>query len=100
GKFPEFPVFLPSLANYLPSLASDLASFFSNDWLSNHWGTTLPDRPLQGVRYGETIMPYITQRKKAEPVFKRHEDKNRLLVEQVVDYSIFMLNETGHIISW
>lgn len=88
------------MANYLP-FVSRLFSilFFQMSGYQTIEGI-LNDRSLPGVRCGEMIMSYFTQRKQAEPIFKRNDDNYRLLVEQVIDYSIFMLDETGHIISW
>ena len=42
----------------------------------------------------------LTDRKYLEEKLRRSEERHRLLVEQVKDYGIFMLDETGNIVSW
>jgi PAS domain S-box-containing protein len=42
----------------------------------------------------------VTEQRAAEEQLRRSEEQFRLLVESVGDYAIFMLDATGHIISW
>lgn len=42
----------------------------------------------------------LTERKENEEDLRQSEERNRLLVEQVIDYGIFMMDEKGRIISW
>ncbi len=42
----------------------------------------------------------LTERKENEEILRQSEERNRLLVEQVTDYAIFMLDENGRIMSW
>src|SRR5438045_4830092 len=42
----------------------------------------------------------LTEQRAAEEQLRQHEELFRLLVSSVQDYAIFMLDPTGHIISW
>lgn len=42
----------------------------------------------------------LSERKENEEALRRSEERNRLLVEQVTDYGIFMLDEKGRVVSW
>jgi len=46
------------------------------------------------------IIRDVSQQKNIEIELRQNEERFRLMVEAVRDYAIFMLDETGHIVSW
>ncbi len=42
----------------------------------------------------------LTERRRGEESLRQSEERFRLLIERVRDYAIFMLDATGHVISW
>jgi PAS domain S-box-containing protein len=95
-------------AEYELGLAQKKGSFLSEGWRSrkdgsNYWGEMLlaPLFDEQQKRTGYTcILRNITDRKEQEIQLRQNEERFRLMVEGVRDYAIFMLDTTGHIISW
>ena len=56
-----------------------------------------PDGELRGFA---KITRDLTKRRNAEEHLRQNEEMFRLLVASVKDYAIFMLDPTGHIVSW
>jgi len=60
-----------------------------------------PDVPLKPV--SDLIPAGLTekgQRQVAEQGLRESEERYRMLIEQVQDYSIFMLDPVGRVVSW
>ncbi|HWI92379.1 MAG TPA: PAS domain S-box protein [Flavisolibacter sp.] len=95
-------------AEYELGLAVKKGKFLSEGWRSKKdgdhiWGEMLLS-PLYGQ--GQKLVGYsctlrdITEKKQSEIALRQNEERFRLMVEGVRDYAIFMLDSTGHIISW
>lgn len=61
--------------------------------------TALKDADGRLIGFGKVTRDMTEQRRSAEAL-RQSEETLRLLVEGVKDYAIFMLDPTGHIISW
>ena len=58
-----------------------------------------PLETKEGVLVSSAIRD-VTARKQAQEELRRSEEQFRLLVNGVEDYAIFMLDPTGHVVSW
>jgi PAS domain S-box-containing protein len=61
--------------------------------------TLLTDDEGRQRGYGCVIRD-LTERRRTEQEVRESEERFRLLVQDVVDYAIFMLDATGHVVSW
>lgn len=106
-------VFYPSSedsvkAEYELGLALKKGKLFSEGWRSKKngdrfWGE-MTLSPLYNERNSligySCILKDITEKKTSEIELRQNEERYRLMVEGVREYAIFMLDPTGHIISW
>ncbi len=61
--------------------------------------TTIRDESGRLLGYSK-VMCDITERRENEDRLRQSEERFRLMVEGVQDYAIFMLDPTGHVVSW
>lgn len=95
-------------AEYELSLALKKGRFNSEGWKRKKDGTFFWAEIVLSAVYDELhefagyacILHDATQRKHFELHLRQSEESFRLMVENVRDYAIFMLDETGHIMTW
>ena len=61
--------------------------------------TALFDQSGTLVGFGKVTRD-LTERRRAEEELRDSEERNRLIIQSVKDYAIFMLDPTGHIATW
>lgn len=95
-------------AEYEMGLALKKGKFISEGWRMNKEGKQFWGEMLISPLYNEAgksvgyccVIRDVTERKKLDIELRQSEERFRVMVEGVRDYAIFMLDTTGHIISW
>jgi hypothetical protein len=62
--------------------------------------SSAPRRLADGRVLWDGIETDITERMRADEALRESEERNRLMVEEVKDYAIFMLDPEGRIVTW
>ena len=95
-------------AEYELGLSLKKGKFLSEGWRlkkdGSHYWAEMFISPLydgQSKRLGYScIIRDVSEKKKLDIELRQNEQRFRLMVEAVRDYAIFMLDPTGHIMSW
>ncbi len=94
-------------AAYEMAMAQKQGKFISEGWKRRKDGTQFwAELTIYPVKEGAEITGFscllrnVSERKKTELELRQSEERFRLMVESVKDYAIFMLDPTGHIMSW
>ncbi|MFA6986700.1 MAG: PAS domain S-box protein, partial [Arenimonas sp.] len=90
------------------AVARDCGRFESEGWRirkdgTRFWASVVITRLLdaQGQFHGYSkITRDVSERRQQEEQLRHSEERFRLLVEGVQDYAIFMLDPSGHVVSW
>lgn len=95
-------------AEYELNIALKKGSFLSESWRlkkdgTQFWGEMLLSPLYDGAKKligYSCVLRDITEKKQLEIELRQNEERYRLMVEAVRDYAIFMLDTTGHIMTW
>lgn len=95
-------------AEYELGLSLKKGRFLSEGWRYKKDGSHFSCEMLLSPLYNEhqklagysCLIKDVSERKKNEIELRQNEERYRLMVQGVRDYAIFMLDTTGHIISW
>lgn len=94
-------------ASYEIEMAQKQGKFMTEGWKqrkdgSRFWGelTLYPIKEKSETVGYSCLLRNVSERKTTELALRQSEERFRLMVESVQDYAIFMLNPTGHIMSW
>jgi PAS domain S-box-containing protein len=94
-------------ATYETSMALKQGRFVTEGWKkrkdgSQFWAelSIFPIREENEFKGFSCLLRDVSERKQTELELRKNEQRYRLMVEGVKDYAIFMLDPTGHIMSW
>ncbi|QEC58067.1 PAS domain S-box protein [Flavisolibacter ginsenosidimutans] len=95
-------------AEYELALALKKGKFVSEGWRTTKEGKQFWGEMTLAPLYGHQeesngfscVVRDVTEKKKEEIEVRQNADRIRLMVEAVRDYAIFLLDTTGHIITW
>ena len=94
-------------AEYELSLSLKKGKFLSEGWRYKKDGTQFWSEMYLSPLYEQKkllgyscIIRDVSEKKKLDVEVRQSEERFRLMVDAVRDYAIFMLDSTGHIVSW